>query len=80
MVDDKADVARWARGQRLAAERIARESARDEVPLSEALERVDDLRRWADSWGAVADHGSAERENLAYHLVWAQVRRAYGVG
>jgi hypothetical protein len=50
------------------------------MTLAEALERVDDLRDTADALGATADIRRSEEENLAFHLVWARVRRAFGVG
>jgi hypothetical protein len=49
------------------------------LPLGEALARIDDLRRVADAAGARTPRGRAERENLAFHLTWARLRRAFGV-
>jgi len=44
-----------------------------------------DIRRWArghqlDTLGAKASLAAARRENLAFHLTWARVRRAFGLG
>jgi hypothetical protein len=57
-----------------------REAGREEQTLDDALERVDDLRHFADGLGATVDPGIGEEENLAFHLTWARVRRAFGVG
>ena len=70
---------RWARGQRLAQERIAREAQRKPLGLDEALERVDALRHFGQGFTRAGGQRS-ERENLAFHLTWRQVRRAYGLG
>jgi hypothetical protein len=80
MATAKADITRWARGQRLAQGRIAKESRDGGPSIQEALERVDDLRDFADNLSATVDRERAERENLAFHLTWARVRRAFGVG
>jgi len=74
------DIARWAQGQRLAQRRIASEARRRNMGLDEALERVDELRRFAGRLGAGVSRERAERENLAFHLTWQRVRRAYGLG
>ena len=50
------------------------------MTFGEALERVDDLRETADALRATVDIRRTEEENLAFHLVWARVRLAYGVG
>jgi hypothetical protein len=76
----KADVARWIRGQRRAGARVAKAARSAKPELGAALDRVDALRRFADRQGATIDRARAERENLAYHLVWRRVRRAMGVG
>jgi hypothetical protein len=80
MVMQKAEVARWAHGHRLASRRIAEEAARERPSLGEALARVDDLREVANDLGAHVDCVEAEEENLAFHVTWALVRRAFGVG
>jgi hypothetical protein len=72
------DIRRWARGLETAGRRTAR--VERTMPFADALELVDDLRDTADALGATADIRRSEEENLAYHLVWARVRRAYGVG
>ncbi len=74
----KADVVRWAQGHALAERRIQREARRSMPDFSEALERVDDLRVVADALGATVDARRYEAENLAFHLTWASVRRAFG--
>jgi hypothetical protein len=73
-----ADIRRWASGLESAGRRATRE--RRTVAFAEALERIDDLRDTADALGATADTRRSEEDNLAFHLVWARVRRAYGVG
>jgi hypothetical protein len=73
-----ADIRRWASGLEAAGRRATRE--RSAVPFAEALARIDDLRDAADALGAAADITRSEEDNLAFHLVWARVRRAYGVG
>jgi hypothetical protein len=73
-----ADIRRWASGLEAAGRRASRE--RGTVTFAEALERVDDLRDTADALGATAGTRRREEDNLAFHLVWARVRRAYGVG
>ena len=60
----RADVVRWARGQRLAQERIAREAQRKALGLDQALERVDELRHFAQGFTRAGGQPS-ERENLA---------------
>jgi hypothetical protein len=70
---------RWDKGQRLAQRRIAREAQR-KLSLSEALGRVDELRRFAQDLKAQVGLRQAARENLAFHLAWRRVRRAYGLG
>jgi hypothetical protein len=80
MLDRKADVARWARGQRLASRRIAQEGRRTGVRLADDLAHLDDMRRFADALGATVSPSDAERENLAFHSAWMRVRRALGVG
>jgi len=80
MDSPKADIRRWAPAQELAARRILSEAARDRVTFVEALERFDDLRSVADAAGATADPERSQLENLAFHLTWARVRRAFGLG
>jgi hypothetical protein len=76
----KSDVVRWVEGQRLAAERTAKEARREPLDLTQALDRIDDLKRAANSLGARKNGTRAERDNLAFHLTWARVRRAFGFG
>lgn len=73
------DVVRWARGQRLAQRRIAREARLESLGLEQSLDRVDDLRELAKSL-APKSQAESERENLAFHLTWRSVRRAFGLG
>ena len=80
VTSDKTKIVRWARGQRVAAQRIASEARRRPEPAgAETLARIDDLRRVADSLGA-RESPDAARENLAFHVTWARLRRACGVG
>jgi hypothetical protein len=71
---------RWAQGQRRASLEVARDARRAEPDLSAALRSVDELRRFADQRGARGGRRRAERENLAFHLAWRRVRRAFGFG
>jgi hypothetical protein len=78
MTATPADIKRWASGLVSAGRRATRE--RRTVAFAEALDRIDDLRDAADALGATVDTRRSEEDNLAFHLVWARVRRAYGVG
>lgn len=80
MVNSRASVQRWLRGQRRASSRIAREAFEATPDFGDALDRVDELRRFADALGAKVNPSRRERENLAFHLVWKRVRRAAGLG
>jgi hypothetical protein len=80
VAESKAAVRRWARGQRNAAQRIARDTRRKRPNLGEALARVEDLRRFADGLRATRLATPAERENLRFHLIWRRLRRASGFG
>jgi hypothetical protein len=75
-----ADIRRWARGQESAGLRTAREERTGTMPFLEALARVDDLRDIADAMGATVDPRRSAEDNLAFHLIWARVRRAWGIG
>ena len=77
---DKAAIVQWARGQRLAEQRIAREANAREASFDLELERVDELRELADALGAKTDPELAHAENLAFHLTWAKLRRVLGFG
>lgn len=74
---NKADIMRWARGHELAQRKIAAEARRSQPSFQEALERVDDLRQFADELGATEVD---DDENLAFHRAWAEVRKAFGYG
>jgi len=64
----------------LAQRRIASEAQGAKLSLGEALGRVDELRRFAQGLKARVGLRQAARENLAFHLAWRRVRRAYGLG
>jgi hypothetical protein len=80
MPSSKASLQRWLNGQRRASRRIAREASQVTPNLAALLARVEELRRFADGLGAEVDTTRSERENLAFHLTWKRVRRAFGVG
>lgn len=80
MTERAADVLRWVRGQKLAARRIARERQQDTMDLGAALDRVDELRAFADSLGTRPHRARAQRENLSFHLTWSRLRQALGFG
>jgi hypothetical protein len=80
MQGSRAAVQRWARRQRQVSTRIAREERRSPRSLSAALAHVDQLRQLAADLGATSTSPRAQQENLAFHLTWQRVRRAFGVG
>jgi len=80
MSTSKASLERWLQGQRRTSERIAREARRARPDLADALERVDELRHFADGLGAEIAPARRDRENLAFHHAWRRVRRAAGLG